>query len=59
MDESEKKFLYYRIEALEEMIKALKEALRQERKDMLQNISALVQENKKSKKQLEICQKKK
>jgi regulator of replication initiation timing len=59
MDESEKKFLYYRIEALEEMIKALKEALRQERKDMLQNISALVQENKKLKKQLEICQKKK
>jgi len=46
MDESEKKFLYYRIEALEEMIKASKEALRQERKDMLQNISALVQKTK-------------
>tara|TARA_R100001463_G_scaffold128807_2_gene187429 strand:+ start:356 stop:523 length:168 start_codon:yes stop_codon:yes gene_type:complete len=55
MDESEKKFLYYRIGALQKE----NENIKQYKKDMLQNISALVLENKKLKKQLEICQKKK
>ena len=54
MDESEKKFLYYRIGALQKE----NENIKQYKKDMLQNISALVQENKKLKKQLEICKKK-